>query len=171
MTHPVIFWLSQSFLMVLLIIILDIITVSVTAKHGFPHVSAWSFVPGLTKHVTRHHPRLELLRVNTEDKRSLFVGIVARWHETADVNFSIQASCSKLILNNVFYGFFFFLFLSYHVIVIPFHRSPRKRYMQYFYQQFRLCHRDNYGEFLWHFWLTSATCQCLICPSTCRSAR
>lgn len=32
------------------------------------------------------------------------------------------------------------------VIVIPFHRSPCKRYMQYFYQQFRLCHRDNYGE-------------------------
>lgn len=22
--------------------------------------------------------------------------------------------------------------------------------MQYFYQQFRLCHRDNYGEFLWY---------------------
>lgn len=40
---------------------------------------------------------------------------------------------------------------SCHVIVIPFHRSPRKRYMQYFYQQFRLCHRDNYGEFLCHF--------------------
>ena len=29
---------------------------------------------------------------------------------------------------------------------IPFCRSPSKRYMQYFYQQFRLCHRDNYGE-------------------------
>lgn len=35
---------------------------------------------------------------------------------------------------------------SCHVIVIPFHRSPCKRYMQYFYQQFRLCHRDNHGE-------------------------
>ncbi len=40
---------------------------------------------------------------------------------------------------------------SCHVTVIPFHRSPRKRYMQYFYQQFRLCHRDNHGEFLWRF--------------------
>ncbi len=39
---------------------------------------------------------------------------------------------------------------SCHVIVIPFHRSPCKCYMQYFYQQFRLCHRDNHGEFLWH---------------------
>lgn len=50
---------------------------------------------------------------------------------------------------------------SCHVAVIPFHRSPRKRYMQYFYQQFRLCHRDNYGEFL----LISATCpMCYLSP-------
>lgn len=39
--------------------------------------------------------------------------------------------------------------LSCHVAVIPFRRSPRKRYMQYFYQQLRLSHRDNHGEFLW----------------------
>lgn len=60
---------------------------------------------------------------------------------------------------------------SCHVIVIPFHRSSRKRYMQYFYQQFRLCHRDNHGEFLLHFflWLISPMCQCVIYPSTCRS--
>lgn len=59
----------------------------------------WRFVSDLTKHVTRHHLCLELLWANTKDKESLFVAIVACWHETTDFNFQPEhLSHSKLIL-------------------------------------------------------------------------
>lgn len=85
--------------------------------------------------------------MNTKDKESLFVAAVACWHEAADFNF--QPPTSNSFFNKIYLSLFIFPFVpSHRLIVIPLHRSARKRYMQYFYQQFRLGHRDNYGEFL-----------------------
>lgn len=90
--------------------------------------------------------------MNTKDKESLFVAVVACWHETAGLSLSTRASLPLETHSLTRFFFRYFLFPpfvpTHRLIVIPLHRSARKRYMQYFYQQFRLCHRDNYGEFL-----------------------
>lgn len=83
-------------------------------------------------------------------KESLFVAVVACWHYTQTLTFNQSISpTSNSFFNKILLLLFIFPFVPSHcLIVIPLHRSARKRYMQYFYQQFRLCHRDNYGEFL-----------------------
>lgn len=76
-------------------------------------------------------------------------------HETSP---PLQTQASRMIRFKPF---------SSHVNVIPFHRSPRKRYMQYFYQQFRLCHRNHYGEsFLLAFSLIFLCVDVLSVPQT-----
>lgn len=60
--------------------------------------SLWRFVFTSTKHVT-YHLCQEFLWANTKDKESLFVAVVACWHETTDFNCQPEhLSHFKLIL-------------------------------------------------------------------------
>ena len=120
----------------------------------------WSFASGLTKHATCPRSLLELPLNNKSEKSCTLVLTrvdiqgATKACKLKDPTAPEPCRCPLF-------------FCPYRVVVIPFHRFPCKRYMQCFYRQLRLCHRDNHGEFLWlSVWsLPCTTCQCVICPS------